>query len=89
MSNVPIAEPPHEEPFSGPGGPMPAVDNRPEYSPTALVVDIMAMLRSLGLQIEAEPLMLHTASIAAGDLLRAIGVRPRNLPLTPPKKRRA
>lgn len=55
-------------------------DNRPEYSPASVVLDIRAALARAGVRTEPSPNQLYTASIAAADLLRALGVRPTSAP---------
>jgi hypothetical protein len=60
-------------------GPM-ARDDRPEYSPASVVLDIRAALGRAGIDVDAAPNQLHTASIAAADLLRALGVKPTTAP---------
>lgn len=81
MSRVPIAPPPDE----GSNGVLtPATDTRPAYSPTMLVVDVRNLLRGLGIATSDDASM-HLASLAAADLLRALGIRPAALPDAPPK----
>jgi hypothetical protein len=67
---------------SGPGY---EVRNRPEYSPAILVMNVQRLLSDHGIRIERDFGMNSTATIAAADLLRALGVRPvivpeRNMP---------
>jgi hypothetical protein len=64
-----------------------AQDSRPSYNPQAFVADVVAMLRAIGIRTNPNA-SVHTAAIAAADLLRALGVRPSNVPDAPPKKRR-
>jgi hypothetical protein len=52
----------------------------PGYSPAALILDIKNVLENHGISVDPTPGMLHTASIAAGDLLRALGVVPQSMP---------
>ena len=76
---------------SGPGGPLGseievglarhAADTRPEYSPSALVLDVQAALAAAGVTINPAPSQLHVASLAAADLLRALGVKPATVPI--------
>ena len=76
---------------SGPGGPLGseievgiarhAADTRPEYSPSALVLDVQNALAAAGVAVDPGPSQLHVASLAAADLLRALGVRPASVPI--------
>lgn len=75
---------------SGPGGPLGseleagtarhAVDSRPAFAPAALVFEVMDVLSRVGIAINPGPSQLHVASLAAADLLRALGVKPANAP---------
>jgi len=58
-----------------------ARDTRPEYSPASVVLDVRAAMQRAGVQTDVSPNQLFTASIAAADLLRALGVRPTTVPL--------
>ena len=49
-------------------------DPRPTYSPARLVEDVQLILNTVGVRVE--PPDLRLATVAAEDLLRAIGVRP-------------
>lgn len=56
---------------------MPSNDNRPTYPVARLIVEVLALLRANGVETDERPAgMMHTASIAAADLLRALGVVP-------------
>lgn len=55
-------------------------DTRPEYSPTALVFEIMDVLAAAGIKANTGPASVHVASMAAADLLRALGVKPATAP---------
>jgi hypothetical protein len=83
MSTI-TPDPDHSAVNSGGGwisGPMmSAKDARPEYSPVSLVLDICAALNRAGIPIEPGANVMYTASIAAADVLRALGVRPTNAP---------
>jgi len=50
------------------------------YSPAVLILEVQRLLRSRGLDVDPTPGMLHVASLAAGDLLRALGVQPQTAP---------
>lgn len=65
----------------GSGGGYQPHDNRPAYAPAAVVIAVQRLLREAGIAVDPDPSMLHTASIAAGDLLRALGVRPEVAPM--------
>lgn len=65
---------------SGPGY-SPPEDTRPEYSPAALILDVLELLADQDIIPVAQPNMMLVASHAAADLLRALGVRPANAPL--------
>lgn len=85
MSTVPIDPAEHENPASGGGwisGPMidPAEDARPEFSPHAAVFQLIDVLAAAGIVVRPNAPMIHTAALAAGDLLRALGVRPASAP---------
>lgn len=54
--------------------------SRPEYSPSKLVVDVVALLTSEGLSVPLVGERASTAMIAAADLLRALGVQPATAP---------
>lgn len=88
MGTVPIDPGEHDYPAAGGGwisGPMVGgEDNRPEYSPTALVFEIVDVLAAAGITANPGPASVHLASIAAADLLRALGVKP----ATAPERRR-
>lgn len=66
------------------GWPLPT-DTRPEYSPASVVLDVRAALERAGLAIDPAPSQLHVASLAAADLLRALGVRPVSAPERRPR----
>jgi hypothetical protein len=55
-----------------------AVDSRGEYSPASVVLDVRCALERAGIEIDPNPNQMHVASLAAADLLRALGVRPAN-----------
>lgn len=82
MDTVPIFSEPHEGPGPmNPPTPEPvARDRRPEYSPASVVLDVCAVLRRAGIGIEPGPNVMYTASIAAADLLRALGIKPTSAP---------
>jgi len=63
---------------SGSGGGY--LDTRAGYAPAAVIVELQRALRAAGIEVNPNPNMLHTASIAAADLLRALGVRPESAP---------
>lgn len=42
---------------------------------------VQRLLAAQGVQVDPDPGMLHVASIAAADLLRALGVRPEIAPI--------
>jgi len=58
----------------------PMIDRRPEYSPASLILDVRQLLHRAGVEVDPGPSELHVASLAAADLLRALGVRPANAP---------
>lgn len=64
--------------MSAPRGPD---DHRPAFSPAATVIGVKRLLADQGIMVDPDPNMMHTASIAAGDLLRALGVRPEVAPM--------
>lgn len=51
-----------------------------EYSPVSVVLDLKEALAAQGIVLAPRPNQMHTASIAAIDLLRALGVRPASAP---------
>lgn len=55
-------------------------DTREEYSPRSLVLDVRRTLARAGIGTEPDENQLYVATIAAADLLRALGVRPTGLP---------
>lgn len=55
-------------------------DPRPEYSPHAAVFQLIDVLAAAGIVIRPTAPMIHVAALAAGDLLRALGVRPATAP---------
>lgn len=57
-----------------------AADTRPAFAPAALVFEVMDVLSRVGIKINPAPGQLHVASLAAADLLRALGVAPANAP---------
>lgn len=76
---------------SGPGGPLGseieaglaarhAADPRPAFAPAALVFEVMDVLSRIGVKVNPTPGQLHVASLAAADLLRALGVFPQTAP---------
>lgn len=75
---------------SGPGGPLGyeieagtarhAADRRPEFSPHFLAAEVIRLLREHDVTVDPASGEMATASIAAADLLRALGVRPANAP---------
>lgn len=52
----------------------------PQFNPEVLVFAVVRVLAQAGVRVEAEP-NPYTATNAAADLLRALGVRPTNAPL--------
>jgi hypothetical protein len=57
-----------------------AQDTRPEYSPTSLLLDVRAVLERAGIQLAEDDARVYTATIAAADLLQALGVKPVTAP---------
>jgi hypothetical protein len=55
-------------------------DSRPEFNPAYFVVAAVRMLAEHGVEVRIRDSMIYPAEIAAGDFLRAIGVRPANTP---------
>lgn len=62
-------------------GPMAAKDDRPEYSPRTLLLDIVAVLGRAGIDVDLTPAQENAAIIACTRVLRTVGVRP----TTPPR----
>jgi hypothetical protein len=62
--------------ISGPCSAPPA----PEFSVSFLVHEVMRLLAGSGIPTDLTDGQLYTATIAAGDLLRALGVRPASAP---------
>lgn len=69
--------------ISGPSTSFPSTEeltedeDEPMYAPTALVFEVMDVLSRVGIKVDAMPSRLHVAELAAADLLRALGVRPK------------
>jgi hypothetical protein len=63
-----------------PDAPVPDV-SAPQYSPAGLVLAVTRILAQVGIDIDPAPNQMHVASLAAADLLRALGVRPVNAPM--------
>lgn len=51
-------------------------DTRQGFSPAAIVFQVEQLLAASGVVVSPSPNQLYVASIAAADLLRALGVRP-------------
>lgn len=64
---------------ASPAGP----DNRPAFNPAFLVHEVERILREHRVPIEVSASRRNVAEIAAGDLLRALGVRPASAPERP------
>lgn len=60
-------------------------DTRPGFAPASVIVAVQRLLAERGVQVDPDPGMMHVASIAAADLLRALGVRPEVAPMRAPK----
>jgi hypothetical protein len=52
----------------------------PEFSVSFLVHEVRRLLAESGIPTNLTDGQLHTATIAAGDLLRAVGVKPASAP---------
>jgi len=50
------------------------------YNPVLLVMEVQRLLRGRGFVIDLTDGMEHVAGLAAGDLLRALGIRPQSAP---------
>lgn len=70
---------------SGSGGGYEHHDTRQGFAPASVVIEVQRLLREAGITTDPTPNMLHTASIAAADLLRAMGVRPEVAPMRDPR----
>ena len=57
-----------------------STDNRPEFSVGFFVHEALRILREHGIRVDAAPGQLHVATLAAGDLLGALGVKPAAAP---------
>lgn len=51
------------------------------FNPAVLIIEVQELLRRRGVPLDPTPGMLYTASIAAADLLRALGVKPESAPI--------
>jgi len=58
-----------------------STDSQPQYSPAGLVLAVTRVLAQVGIDIDPAPNQMHVASLAAADLLRALGVRPVHAPM--------
>jgi hypothetical protein len=59
------------------------IDNRPQYNPSILVLDVQRLLGVKGIQVVIDQHNVVTATTAAADLLNALHVMPATSPVRP------